>query len=1624
MICVLFNGNCFLNFKNDSIEAIGRKMKKIYTLASLFLCSATISFAQLTGVKSIPGDYASMQLAVNALNTSGVGTGGVTFNIAAGYTETLTGALVITASGTAANPVVFQKSGAGANPKLTSYTGTIATAGATGYDAMLVLAGSDYVTINGFEFVESAANTTATTQMEFGVLLAKQSATNGAQHNAIINNTITLNYLNTGSKGISIVDCNSSSFTALNSTSPAGGNSFNKIYGNIITKVNDGIWLRSGSAPSTVAFIAADTANDIGGTVAASGNTIKNFGGTATAANGVYLNNQRGINVSNNRIVNNDGTHLDHPNVLTGINLSASSLGAGATVLRDTISLRASGVSFAIYGISNSFGSTPNGNTNIEMGYNDVVINNPNATSGATAGIYSLSGADIVNVHDNNIHDFVYGSTGSASGSQVDGINIATGSALPVKALVVNNTINNLVRHGTGITEAIGVLAGDSATISGNIINNILLVSGSNGNGATYGIRHSGGSKVDISNNSITNILNQKTTASVLVAGINASSTAAKYRLFGNSLKNIVNWGQTSTLARAYGMNLGNSNTGFNFEVYGNTIDSVSADRGNDVAGIALATCVPVIFKNKIYNISSNSSDTVTVVAGINIASVSSGYNSRIYNNLIADIKAKSANSAVTAPSVRGVFMGNSQTNSAVFMDYNTIYLNGTSTGANFSSAGIFQAGFTVTTTNALTLRNNIIINNCTPTGTGRAVAFQRSNNNLQNYNTGSNNNIFYAGAPDASHLIYADGTNANQSVVAYKATVVPMDNNAQTENTSFLSVVGTSADFLKVNPAVATFSESGGLPLTTVPADFGDNVRNAVTPDIGAWEFAGIANDVLPPVIVYTPLPTQSCTAAPILSVAIGDASGVNVTDHKPRLYFKKSGEANVWLGNTAADNGWKFVEPNNTSSPFIFPVDYSLLNSVVANGDSIQYFVIAQDVNGLVSSNQAVYTTAPTSTAIAAAAFPVSAVNSYQINNNVSLAVMGSNLTPCTNAYDTLFASVTMGGNATIGTNATVSVTTYSPYYGTATTGKRVQMLYEASTLQAAGLRAGPITSLSLFVDAAITAVNIPDLVIKMAATNASALATGVFSNEAYTTVKDYSIGGVGYMPIAGENLHLFDQAFNWDGISNIVVEMCHAPIASTSSVKVYYVVNLGSNVHTKFLNDGCSSSATTATTAAAVVVTKFGGKVDAGTSNYSYAWSNGSGVVGSNNDTIIVQPTFASGNTITYTATATNPSGCSVNNSVTVTQNTTYASLAGNSCSGYDVALNNSFSSQTCGLIAKVVPSGAAPAAGNINACVVLDNSVQQAPSGVPYLQRHYNIEPAANVATATGTITLYYLQSEFDAFNTYNTNYSLGMPALPINSIDAAGIANVRIAQFHGTGTAPGSYSGSEVTIDPVDANIVWDAANQRWAVTFDVTGFSGFYLTSSSAALSATPLFITFLEFGGRVTGISNTLAWATASEENMDKFAVERSADAKQYESVGSVASKASGGNSQSVLKYTLEDKSPLTGVGFYRIAATSKDGSIRYSNVVALQRGNGPLVINNLRPNPTNGSVKFNVVGASDNVMITVRDITGKMLFHTTVAATSEVTVDLAKYTNGIYLVEAMDAQSGAKTVFKVSKN
>ncbi len=136
--------------------------------------------------------------------------------------------------------------------------------------------------------------------------------------------------------------------------------------------------------------------------------------------------------------------------------------------------------------------------------------------------------------------------------------------------------------------------------------------------------------------------------------------------------------------------------------------------------------------------------------------------------------------------------------------------------------------------------------------------------------------------------------------------------------------------------------------------------------------------------------------------------------------------------------------------------------------------------------------------------------------------------------NATATCPTIKTLGTSTVLNGTRVDSGVAYPTYYGNA----RQQYLIRASELNSLGLSRGFINSLGFNV-AGTTGdpVILNGYTIKIAQTNANVMTTS-FLNPSLTTV----FGPVNYKPTLNSvNTHLFSSPFYWDGISNLVVDIC---------------------------------------------------------------------------------------------------------------------------------------------------------------------------------------------------------------------------------------------------------------------------------------------------------------------------------------------------------------------------------------------------------------------------------------------------------------------------------------------------
>lgn len=308
-----------------------------------------------------------------------------------------------------------------------------------------------------------------------------------------------------------------------------------------------------------------------------------------------------------------------------------------------------------------------------------------------------------------------------------------------------------------------------------------------------------------------------------------------------------------------------------------------------------------------------------------------------------------------------------------------------------------------------------------------------------------------------------------------------------------------------------------------------------------------------------------------------------------------------------------------------------------------------------------------------------------------------------------------------------------------------------------------------------------------------------------------------------------------------------------------------------------------------------------------------------------------------------------------------------------------------------------SGANALNGEVKSAVAIDSAVSTF-QDKPYVQRHYDITPSANADSAKATVTLYFTQADFDSFNAYVTANHLDIPLLPANGVDNG---NVKIIQLHGeytTSSDPQNYKDSSVVF--ITPSVSWDNTNNWWTVTFPVTGFSGFFVSTLNFTLP-----LTLVEFTGKMQNNTANLQWHTANEINTKQFLVQTSNNGRAFNTIGSVKAQSSPGQHS----YYFKDAKLSAGKSFYRLQMIDNDGRVSYSNIITIKTNNKNPSLS-VYPNPAknNASLLFNATLQS-KYAIKITDASGKVMRNISgIAVTGEnkISLDLNNFSTGTYYV------------------
>ncbi|MDP2189312.1 MAG: T9SS type A sorting domain-containing protein [Sphingobacteriaceae bacterium] len=546
----------------------------------------------------------------------------------------------------------------------------------------------------------------------------------------------------------------------------------------------------------------------------------------------------------------------------------------------------------------------------------------------------------------------------------------------------------------------------------------------------------------------------------------------------------------------------------FNLRIRNNQVFNLVSTSATSQAAIEVGTSPgAVIERNRIWGVK-NLNTGGWGAWGVNVLS---GDSVRVLNNVIYDLRTLNYSNTSNTFNAFGIRITGG-TNHRIH--YNSVYLYGAYT--NVSTAGAAAAAFGITSTLVTgDVRNNIFAIDASSTSTGIATfmaVWLPASYNFANLTL--NNNAYHVPS-NAQSFVGKLGTTAASgnyvSVADWKAISSvgnPNNDAASVPPTGNALPPFTSLTDLTIPTGTLTPIESGGVviaALGTPNTDFNGTNRpggTGIAPDMGAYEFDGIGGtDLFPPIIdsfLVTPRSNQCVPTNRTISVFARDNAGGRGID-TVRVNYTIAGTAQTPIvltrtAGTAMAGTWTGTLPAATSA-----------NVLVAAT------VIARDSNANFTQ--------------------VISMGSFRDDYIVPNA--GNDTTIL--AGDT--ATLRGTGSSFLGTLGTGTLvnttTTYPAGYGNWYWGARQQFLILASELTASGIAPGALTSLAFDV-VTPSGTALQNYTISLGATTQTSLTAWVTPvTQVFTTPS--------FLDTTGWNTHTFQTPFNWNGASNIVVEVC---------------------------------------------------------------------------------------------------------------------------------------------------------------------------------------------------------------------------------------------------------------------------------------------------------------------------------------------------------------------------------------------------------------------------------------------------------------------------------------------------
>ncbi|MEP7317156.1 MAG: T9SS type A sorting domain-containing protein [Panacibacter sp.] len=207
-----------------------------------------------------------------------------------------------------------------------------------------------------------------------------------------------------------------------------------------------------------------------------------------------------------------------------------------------------------------------------------------------------------------------------------------------------------------------------------------------------------------------------------------------------------------------------------------------------------------------------------------------------------------------------------------------------------------------------------------------------------------------------------------------------------------------------------------------------------------------------------------------------------------------------------------------------------------------------------------------------------------------------------------------------------------------------------------------------------------------------------------------------------------------------------------------------------------------------------------------------------------------------------------------------------------------------------------------------------------------------------------------------------------------------------------------YQADGTTLDFIIAQN-WDAENGVW-------------VNASRSTLTYGPcvLPLTLLNFNAVKQNSKVQLSWKTANEINTSSFGIQRSTDARNFITVGTI--NAAGTSAEQNSYNFVDDIATLKANKiYYRLQQLDKDGKGTYSNIVSVSVSGG--VKYSILPNPARSYFTIIPDGSTDltNATVTIVNLAGKKLLTQKLGNGGQQQINISSLPKGLYMVNIVTA-------------